>query len=99
MASEIFVQPGAGDPTLITILKSKAQVRVTRQGLTSLEPSLDVSSLQNILVAHGASLQLLFGPSEDRVQLEQSELLRSATAPLTVGEEPDAAAALKEVCN
>jgi Subtilase family len=75
------VVPNKGEPELIVIFKSELRVTALDEGLSSLVAN--VSPVQDTLNRHGASLKLLFGPSEDRVRSQQDDLpmraLRSAS--------------------
>ena len=74
-------RPGAASAgrELIVIARRDADLRVTREGVTS-ATGADVSSLVGLLRSEGANLERLFGPSEER--------LRAAAGP------PDSAAGL-----
>jgi hypothetical protein len=52
---------------LIVIAKREAQLRVTREGITSVEGA-DVSSLANILASESAVMRPLFGINEEQIQ-------------------------------
>ena len=65
MASQPMI-PKKGDSKLIVIFKSELRVAALAEGLSS--PVANVSSVQDTLNRHGASLKLLFGSSEDRVR-------------------------------
>jgi len=65
MASQTTAVPTQGHPQLIVTFKPEAKVTRTPQGLVS--PAVDVSSLQSIIDRHGASVHLLFGPTEDQI--------------------------------
>jgi hypothetical protein len=96
--TETLFQPSAGPPSLIAILKPDAQIRARGQGLVSLDPAQDVSSLDDILKSHGATLKLLFGPSEDRLKHERRQFVRKAVAASLTGfEDSRVNAALEEV--
>lgn len=72
MAEQTFLRTPTDGDELIVIFKSGANVRNTPKGLLS--PSFDVSPLQGILDQHGATLQLLFGKSEERMRQQQKDL-------------------------
>ncbi len=52
---------------LIVIAKREAQLRVTREGITSVEGA-DVNSLANILASESAVMRPLFGINEEQIQ-------------------------------
>lgn len=58
---------------LVVIARSDSGLRATRDGVASVMGA-DVSPLENLLNAEGATLQPLFGLSEDRLQAEVAAL-------------------------
>lgn len=56
---------------LILIVKKDARIQNTTTGLAS--PSVDVSSVQQILDNQGAGVELLFGLSESRLIAQQQD--------------------------
>ena len=70
-----------GSPELVVIAKPEAALRARASGVTS-AAAVDTSSLELLLVSHGASLRPLFGLSEDRLHAQIREL-SAPRAPVT----------------
>ena len=72
---------GAANAELVVIAKPEAALRARASGVTS-AAGVDTSSLELLLVSHGASLHPLFGLSEDRLHAQLRELA-APKAPVT----------------
>lgn len=86
MENETCISTVKSDPELIVIFKPGVEVRNTVKGLVS--QTFDVSPLHDVLNEHGATFQLLFGKSEDRMRQQQRDL---AVTDDVVGVMPDMA--------
>ena len=85
-------------PYLVAIVKPESGIRTGSQGVTSVNPVVDLSDLNKILGEHGVSLQLLFGHSEDRIKLNHQSLLqKTISAALEGNENPEAEQIFREV--
>ncbi|KLU82373.1 hypothetical protein MAPG_01445 [Magnaporthiopsis poae ATCC 64411] len=69
--SEVVRAPQEPKPELIVIFKTTPVARVTGRGLVA--SSEDVSSVNEVLTRHNASLKLLFGQDEARLRAQQAE--------------------------
>lgn len=74
--SEVVQAPQEPKPELIVIFKTTPVAKVTGRGLVA--SSEDVSSVNEVLTRHNASLKLLFGQDEARLQAQQAEVVAAA---------------------
>lgn len=58
---------------LIVIVRPQAGLRVTREGVTSIE-GVDITPMANLLASEGVTLEPLFGESEERIKHEAASL-------------------------
>lgn len=84
--SERVLAPRQGQPELVVIFRSAAEVKVSSIGLRS--QIADVSPVQSILNRHGASLKLLFGQDEERLRRQQRTVVNAAVAHRTAAGPP-----------